>query len=34
MPGFTEASQVPKMFAAAGLRYSALLDVLVRDCRV
>ncbi len=33
MPGFTEASQVPKMFAAAGLPYSALLDVLVRDCR-
>ena len=32
MPGFTEASQVPKMFAADGLAYPALLDVLVRDC--
>ena len=32
MPGFTEASQVPKMFAAAGLAYPALLDLLVRDC--
>jgi len=31
MPGFTEASQVPKMFAAAGLPYADLLDVLVRD---
>lgn len=31
MPGFTEQSQVPKMFAAAGLTYSALLDLLVRD---
>ena len=31
MPGFTEASQVPKMFAAAGLGYGELLDVLVSD---
>ncbi len=28
-PGFTEHSQVPRMFAAAGIRYSALLDLLV-----
>ncbi|WP_307861870.1 D-alanine--D-alanine ligase [Nocardioides sp. SYSU D00065] len=31
MPGFTEQSQVPKMFAAAGMSYGALLDRLVRD---
>ncbi len=31
MPGFTEESQVPKMFAAAGTTYAALLDLLVRD---
>lgn len=31
MPGFTEQSQVPKMFAAAGLAYSDLLDLLVHD---
>ena len=31
MPGFTEHSQVPKMFAAAGLPYPDLLDLLVRD---
>ncbi len=31
MPGFTEASQAPKMFAAAGLPYAALLDLLVQD---
>ncbi|MDO9458164.1 D-alanine--D-alanine ligase [Nocardioides sp.] len=31
MPGFTEQSQVPKMFAAASLSYADLLDVLVRD---
>ena len=31
MPGFTEESQVPKMFAAAGLDYPALLDLLVHD---
>jgi D-alanine-D-alanine ligase len=31
MPGFTEASQVPKMFAAAGLGYADLLDLLVTD---
>ena len=32
MPGFTAESQVPKMFAAAGLSYPALLDLLVHDC--
>ena len=31
MPGFTEQSQVPKMFAAAGMSYADLLDRLVRD---
>ena len=31
MPGFTEASQVPKMFAAAGVSYADLLDLLVTD---
>ncbi|MCW2796467.1 D-alanine--D-alanine ligase [Nocardioides sp.] len=31
MPGLTEQSQVPKMFAAAGLSYAELLDTLVRD---
>ncbi len=31
MPGFTEQSQVPRMFAAAGLSYAALLDLLVQD---
>jgi D-alanine-D-alanine ligase len=31
MPGFTEHSQVPKMFAAAGTSYADLLDLLVRD---
>ncbi|WP_210439139.1 D-alanine--D-alanine ligase family protein [Nocardioides xinjiangensis] len=31
MPGFTAQSQVPKMFAAAGLSYAELLDRLVRD---
>lgn len=31
MPGFTERSQVPRMFAAAGLAYPELLDLLVRD---
>ena len=31
MPGFTEQSQVPKMFAAAGTSYADLLDLLVRD---
>jgi len=31
MPGFTEQSQVPKMFAAAGTSYPELLDLLVRD---
>ena len=30
MPGFTEHSQVPKMFAA-GLPYPELLDLLVTD---
>jgi D-alanine-D-alanine ligase len=31
MPGFTAESQVPKMFAAAGLPYAELLDLLVSD---
>jgi D-alanine-D-alanine ligase len=31
MPGLTAHSQVPKMFAAAGLAYPDLLDLLVRD---
>jgi D-alanine-D-alanine ligase len=31
MPGFTEQSQVPKMFAHAGTSYAGLLDMLVRD---
>jgi D-alanine-D-alanine ligase len=31
VPGFTEQSQVPRMFAAAGLAYPDLLDLLVRD---
>lgn len=31
MPGFTEASQAPKMFSAAGLPYADLLDLLVTD---
>jgi D-alanine-D-alanine ligase len=30
-PGFTAQSQVPRMFAAAGLSFEALLDLLVRD---
>jgi D-alanine-D-alanine ligase len=30
-PGFTEQSQVPKMFAAAGMSYADLLDMLVTD---
>ncbi len=30
MPGLTEHSQVPRMFAAAGMTYPALLDELVR----
>ncbi len=30
VPGMTEESQVPKMFAAVGLPYAALLDELVR----
>ncbi len=34
MPGFTEQSQVPKMFAAAGTSYAELLDLLVRDALV
>jgi D-alanine-D-alanine ligase len=34
MPGFTEQSQVPKMFAAAGTSYAALLDLLLRDAMV
>lgn len=31
MPGFTATSQVPQMFAAAGMAYADLLDLLVRD---
>jgi D-alanine-D-alanine ligase len=31
MPGMTERSQVPKMFAAAGLPYCRLLDELIRS---
>jgi D-alanine-D-alanine ligase len=31
VPGLTEHSQVPKMFAAAGLTYPRLLDLLVSD---
>ena len=31
MPGFTEASQAPKMFAAAGLPYPELLDLMIAD---
>ncbi|GAB0105343.1 D-alanine--D-alanine ligase family protein [Nocardia sp. JMUB6875] len=31
MPGFTAHSQVPQMFAADGLTYTALLDTLVQD---
>ncbi len=31
MPGFTEQSQVPRMFAAAGTSYPQLIDLLVRD---
>jgi D-alanine-D-alanine ligase len=31
MPGLTQQSQVPKMFASAGTSYAALLDLLVRD---
>jgi D-alanine-D-alanine ligase len=30
-PGFTVQSQVPRMFAATGLSFDALLDLLVRD---
>ena len=30
-PGFTPASQVPRMFAAAGTSYAELVDLLVRD---
>src|SRR5262249_371912 len=31
MAGFTEHSQLPRMFAAAGLPYPELLDLLVSD---
>jgi D-alanine-D-alanine ligase len=34
MPGFTAHSQVPRMYAAAGLGYPDLLDLLVRDALV
>ena len=30
VPGMTEHSQVPRMFAAAGMAYADLLDELVR----
>jgi D-alanine-D-alanine ligase len=30
-PGFTAQSQVPRMFAATGMSFAALLDLLVRD---
>jgi D-alanine-D-alanine ligase len=30
-PGFTAQSQVPRMFAATGMSFGALLDLLVRD---
>ena len=30
-PGLTGRSQVPRMFAAAGIPYPELLDVLVQD---
>lgn len=33
VPGMTEHSQVPRMFAAAGLAYADLLDELVRGAR-
>lgn len=33
VPGMTEHSQVPRMFAAAGLSYPELLDELVRGAR-
>jgi len=33
VPGMTEHSQVPRMFAAAGMPYSDLLDALVRGAR-
>jgi D-alanine-D-alanine ligase len=31
MPGFTAHSQVPRMFAATGMSFAALLDLLVSD---
>jgi D-alanine-D-alanine ligase len=31
IPGFTEHSQVPRMFAAAGTSYPQLLDIMVRE---
>jgi D-alanine-D-alanine ligase len=34
MPGFTQQSQVPRMFAAAGLAYADLLDRLVHNALV
>jgi len=33
MPGFTEQSQVPKMFAHMGIDYPTLLDLLVAEAR-
>jgi D-alanine-D-alanine ligase len=31
IPGFTEHSQVPRMFAAGGTSYPELLDIMVRE---
>jgi len=33
IPGFTEHSQVPRMFAAAGTSYPELLDIMVREAQ-
>ncbi|MFC0527183.1 D-alanine--D-alanine ligase family protein [Phytohabitans kaempferiae] len=33
-PGFTGRSQVPRMFAAAGIPYPELLDILIQDALV
>ena len=32
-PGFTAQSQVPRMFAATGMSFDALLELLVRDAQ-
>ncbi len=34
IPGFTARSQVPRMFAATGMSFDTLLDLLVRDSAV